>query len=316
MKTVTFKDFVGLQISGTIPIGACDSPYHLDKSEWITAQVESAGKFGTIISYDGTGITAGLHQYIAVYPRELNSQGPLWRLLNRIRQVCGDEGEWKAVNNMITEAGWVLGSEGVLRYREDGKLVLGGAIRDRLTGNADGKMPLSGPGYDRAVAWAQAFHELFVLTATHKTQRDVGLEHFLQMNDHTSLQHSKKGKKLTIQQAVYGDKHFSTLTDGDISVELEIAMSMYWSNSVNAPGAAVTRLCKVFDKVGVIDGGKPQGVPFARELITALGNTTFGRWDDDIPGGRYQRTRKAAMSIWPESYFVGPEAIMPADLPG
>jgi hypothetical protein len=62
----------------------------------------------------------------------------------------------------------------------------------------------------------------------------------------------------------------------------------------------------------------PPSVEFARELILGLGNTKFGRWDDDIRHGRYQRTRRVAKEsgLWPEELFVGADAIMPADLPG
>ncbi|MCZ2108032.1 MAG: hypothetical protein LC118_00410 [Dehalococcoidia bacterium] len=57
---------------------------------------------------------------------------------------------------------------------------------------------------------------------------------------------------------------------------------------------------------------------FAKLLIQKLGNNPFGRWDDDIRTGRYQRTRHHAMAsgLWPTKLFDGPEAIMPADLPG
>jgi hypothetical protein len=88
-------------------------------------------------------------------------------------------------------------------------------------------------------------------------------------------------------------------------------MSVYWSNSVNAPGHALKLLCRVADAYP-----SSRDPLFAKALVTALGNTSFGRWDDDIPGGRYQRTRLAAMQVWPFELFEGPTAIMPKDLVG
>lgn len=316
MKTVVYKDFVGLQISGTIPIDKCTSPYHIDKAEWLTAQVESGGRYGTVINYDGTGMTAGLHQCIAVFPRNLNAQGTLWKLLHKIRPKCESTGEWKALDKMFSDVGWSLGLDGVLRSIVDGRVIKGGEIRTQFTGGEDGKMPQSGAGYDQAVKWAQAFHEVFVHPSTFQAQRDGALELFIKSNDRTKMDDSKKAKTLTVQEAIYGSKHFSTLTDGDLLPDLDLAMSLYWSNSVNAPGAALSRLCVAYDKAGSPNEGKPQGAAFAQHLIAVLGNTTFGRWDDDIPGGRYQRTRKAAMALWPKEMFGGPNAIMPADLPG
>jgi hypothetical protein len=48
-------------------------------------------------------------------------------------------------------------------------------------------------------------------------------------------------------------------------------------------------------------------------LIKKLAITKYGRWDDDIPNGRYQRTRNFAAKIWPSELFVGNKAIMPKD---
>ena len=316
MRRIKFKDFAGVRIGGKQSIGECDSPYHLDRAEWITAMVESSGKFGTVISYDGTGITAGLHQCVAVLPRHLNTQGPLWKLLNRVRAVANETCEWQMLRDALAAEGWALGRDGVLRAIGTGKLVLGETMRSALTGSADGKMPSTGPGRKQAEEWARLFHELFMHPSTYKTQRNHGLEHFMKRNDRVKLRWSKSAPDLTIQEAVYGADHFSTMTDDDITPELDLAMSVFWSNTVNAPGAALKRLCMAYDKHGSKGVIALEGAVFARYLITKLGNTTFGRWDDDIPGGRYQRTRKWAMKVWPKHLFTGPNAIMPKDLPG
>jgi hypothetical protein len=53
-------------------------------------------------------------------------------------------------------------------------------------------------------------------------------------------------------------------------------------------------------------------------LIRALGTSSYGRWSDDIPNGRYQRTRDAARKSdhWDLDLFDGSNALMPKDLPG
>jgi len=316
MRRIKFKDFAGVRIGGKVDIGSNNSPYHIDRAEWITAMVESSGKFGTVISYDGTGITAGLHQCVAVLPRHLNTQGSLWRLLNRVRAVANETQEWQKLRAALAHEGWTLGRDGKLRKTSGGKLVFGKEMRAVLTGDADGKMPSSGPGRKAAEKWAELFHELFLHPSTFKVQRNYGLEHFMKRNDRVKLRWSKSAPDLTIQEAVYGAKHFSTMTDDDITPELDLAMALFWSNTVNAPGAALKRLCRAYDKHGSKGVIALEGAAFARHLITRLGNTSFGRWDDDIPGGRYQRTRKWAMKVWPKHLFTTPNAVMPKDLPG
>lgn len=109
----------------------------------------------------------------------------------------------------------------------------------------------------------------------------------------------------------------SALTD-EMTPEFDLAMAMFWSNTVNAPGAALRKLCQAADMLGreYGDFSEERQVKFAKRLVNKLGNTTFGRWDDDIPGGRYQRTRRAATKVYPRRLFVGPQAIMPKDLVG
>ena len=160
------------------------------------------------------------------------------------------------------------------------------------------------------------FHRVMIDPETYSVQVKVGQEHITKRASRTRLWMSNNSsyKKKTIQEAVYGNKHISAVTIiEDIEPELELAMCMFWSNTVNAPGAALKRLCRV---IHLKDSKGP--VAFAKALVRALGNTTFGRWDDDIKGGRYQRTRSAAMQsgLWNAELFRGKTAIMPKDLPG
>lgn len=316
MKLVKWKKYRGFRIRGDVPM---EEPYrtHLDRAAWLTAQVESGGKYGAVISYDGTGMTAGVHQAIAVYPRELKNedwnaaddQGPLWKLLKRIEAVYPEA----YVFGRITRMGWYIANDGTLRHSDSGKLVRGLDIRKELNGAASGVTPVRGGGRMRATAWAEAFSDCFSQPITYPVQDDFGKEHFVKRATRTRLRFTQKYKKVTIQDAVYGERHISCATLADLSPELDLAMSLFWSNSVNAPGFALKMICKVA-RFSPELGGKSTRT-FAKRLIHVLGTAKYGRWSDDIKGGRYQRSRDAAMKIWPKYLFEGKEAIMPARLP-
>jgi hypothetical protein len=88
----------------------------------------------------------------------------------------------------------------------------------------------------------------------------------------------------------------------DFDESWDLASAFFWSYCVNAPAMAR----KIFKKHGH-DPGK---------LIRALGKSRFGRWNADIKGGRYQRTRKHAMNatrLWPSELFLGTDAICPKE---
>ena len=97
MKRIKFGKYAGVKIKGKIPLEAPNSLSHLSWVSWLTAMVESDGKFGSVMNYDGTGMTAGIHQAIAVYPKapgdgnKKNEQGPMWKLMNRIWAMIGRE---------------------------------------------------------------------------------------------------------------------------------------------------------------------------------------------------------------------------------
>jgi hypothetical protein len=146
---------------------------------------------------------------------------------------------------------------------------------------------------------------------------EYGKEHTVKAAKRTKVESGRGGRKESIQRAVYGEKQLSRVTVGEISQELDLAMAMYWSNSVNAPGAARVRLERA---LRAIHPETPMTAPgrFARVLIRKLGNTGFARWDDDLKNGRYQRTRRYALKsdLWGRELFVGTNPIFPKNLPG
>ncbi len=327
MKRIKFKKYAGFKIKGTVaqqPVNFESS--HLDRAAWLTAEVESGGLFGGVMNYDGTGMTAGIHQGVAVYPRALadekvdNDQGPLWKLLARMRSTAPDCLQLLHLfEKLWGYHQWYLDDAGVLRARNDGKPVSGPDIRLELTGNKNGCAPTQGQRKELAEEWVQTFHEAFKHPATFDAQNNWGVAHFTKRADRTKLRFCKRpvNKKKTIHDVLYGSNfHISHPQElPHFSFAIDLANAVFWSNTVNAPSAALKVLCKVVDSVGTVYTKGTGTDGFSRALIKALGTSSYGRWDDDIKNGRYQRTRKAAMDVWPEEFFKK-DGIMPKDLEG
>lgn len=323
MRRIKFKKYAGVKIQGEV---AMDPPgsKHIEKASWLTAMVESGGDFGTVISYDGTGMTAGLHQAIAVYPRELanpddyalDDQGPLWKLVQR----CLDTGHlFQERYDLVSElynAGFEL-VNGVVREWPHGEVVDGKRLRLLLTGDADGEMPQKGEGRLQAERWAQLFSAFFSHPDTHAVQQAWGAEKLIKRIERTPLRYASapywRGRNI---QEVFYDReeipaYVGTVCSDEMVPEFDLAMCMWMSYTVNAPAIALKKICKlikVYNQHGTEE--------FSRRLVNALGNAKWGRWDDDIKNGRYQRTRKYAMQLFPRELFEGPKAIMPKNLVG
>lgn len=319
MRRVEFKKFAGVKIRGTEEMEKPTSNRHIDRAVWLTAHVESGGKFGCAMNYDGTGMTASIGQAIAVYPRGLaddvktNDQGPLWRVLNRI-QSSTSTWAWSELFEELKNIGWFVSEDGKCRSIKTGKLISGRAIRKEFTGSADGVMPIKGPDRRRAQQWAERFHSCFGHPSTFETQLALEKEHFVKRATRVKLRFCRDEvyRGCTLQEMIYDPHHISSITADQMGEGMDLAMCMYWSNSVNAPSFALKKFCRQ-----VIDN-KMCFYPFdrAKHIIQKLGNTPFARWDDDIKNGRYQRTRRYAMKLWPRHLFVGPDAIMPKNLVG
>lgn len=300
LPRIRFRDFVGTKIQGIKEYPKPTGGRHLDKASWLTSVVESGGKFGTVISYDGTGITAGIHQAVAVFPRALGRQGPLWSLLQSISDSVYCQELKSLESTLLTESGLILNS-GVVTDTK-GVPVTGKRLRAALTGSADGIMPESGPQRILAETYAQAFHSVFSSDVTFGIQVSYGQKHFISLSkEKLKSGHSIEDTLMSCMKV----SEFYPKTESEL--ELDLALSMLWSHSVNAPAIADSVISPILSS----------NIPRAdipRILIRRLGNNSFGRWDDDIPGGRYQRTRTAAMSLWPSEFFEGKRALMPKNI--
>jgi hypothetical protein len=314
--------------SGPVVIGT--TPYSVPTGErgesciyrthWLTAKVETGAKFGAIMMADGTAVTAGLDQFVLVYPKQVqkedfnavNNQGVLGKLLRRI-ELIGDqrlqETSVKPLWQRFKRSNLYVAQDGVLRYLNACKYQLGSIKFTVATGDiAHGAIlqntltPYRGvvlqSEWPIAKAWAEQFHKVFSDPATFRVQEEFGVERMIK-----NVRRRKLDSDLTAEHFFFGNTDITAATVDTIGPELDLAFAVWYSNSVNAPGTAMTVLhqCASTDKFS------------ADRLIRALATSKYGRWHWSIENGRYQRTRLAAKSsgLWPQSLFDGPTAIMP-----
>ena len=316
MKRITFNKYAGVNIPGKesmeLDVNKDGIVTHAERASWLTAMVESGGKFGNVMNYDGTGITAGIHQAIAVFPRDLDSTGTLWELMRDVGIACKASkcNAWDVLVDQFKRQGVIIGVDGKPR-NEKGIEVKGNALRELLTGDSNGLMPESGAGRKRAESFVFLFHDLMASPETFEAQVSFGVRHFSKWAKRGLRFCKKWDPELTLQHFAYGmeDRDLVSIRTDEMSKELDLAMCMFWSHSVNAPGYALQVFCKAADEV-------LSNEELPRVLVRRLATAQYGRWDDDIKNGRYQRTRSFAMQIWPEELFVRKDALMPKDFPG
>jgi hypothetical protein len=307
----SYGSYSGPRIRGKKSLDLRRDSSHMDRVLWLTSKVESGGNFGAVMAYDGTGMTAGLHQAIAVYPKELadddlnaaDDQGSLFALLASLPSDTTT-----ALRALFASEGWLLVGED-LRYADDtvvhigdvtvrakrNSLVYGDHIRDVFT-PVDGKVPRSGPRWEESKRWAVAFHEVFSNPKTFDAQIAFGVEHFNNTARRKKL--SVAGRTATLSEWLYGGS--------PLSMEADLAIAVFWSHSVNGPSVAYRILTSVLEK----DPTPSQG--FASRLLRDLAHSTYGRWNFSVRSGRWSRTRLAAKAsgLWPKEFFE-PTGIMP-----
>lgn len=325
VKWRSWKRYSGPMIRGTTKYVLEENSSHWERIVWLTAQVETGGRFGATTCYDGTGNTSGIIQGIAVYPRELShednnpadDQGPLWKMMEYIREDYPEL--LKPIEDEFKEIGWVIKGGHVKIINDDGSSgdpVNGRLIREELTPN-QGRVPRSGQQWIEAKNWALMFHNVFNDPRSFNAQIRFGI-------NHAKAIAKRKPNVLrgeSIESLIYTKdikKYIERFVEYD---PMDLAMAVFFSNTVNAPAMAFRKFKQANE---IFCRGKKNKNPdllsnsdreqFAKRLIRVLGNANFGRWNFRIATGRYQRTRKAAMKVWPKEMFVGPTAIMPRQL--
>jgi hypothetical protein len=281
---------------------------HSGRVALLTSLVESGGRLGTVMAYDGTGMTAGLIQCIAVLPRALDSfgssgkgidaQGSLWPLVEKIGEEFPDL--TARLNEEFNDAlGWEIRGGKVVKL-DSGIWVDARDLRNELS-PPHGVVPKFGEHWDSAKGWALIFHEIFSDPRTFILQRDEATRHFAGFR--TRAWGPLHGE--TIDSLVYNKIYNCDLVKGR---PLDLAIAVFLSFSVNAPRPALEILWETFkDTIDTERFHRDKEIQtLARNLVLGFKKSQYGNWQR-----RYERTRKEAKKIWPTPLFSGPNAIMP-----
>jgi len=288
IRHLKFRKFAGPSIRGTAKqnLASMDWP-HFDRALWLTSEVESGGRYGAVTMYDGTGVTAGLHQAIAVYPRNLKEQGLFFKLLHRIDAYVPTT--YFSLGSLMRGQQWSIAGDGKLRHAGSGATVSPKTFRNIVTPQ-NGVVPARGASWEQSKRWALAFHEIFADPDSFRAQGEFGREHFVKRCKR--LKHPKLDRH-TIEDLVYDGECLKANVFSDYPWT-DLAMATFWSHSVNGPSPALTRLARALKACPDVKDPR-----FAKVLLRQLANATYGRWVDDLKSGRWARTRREAMKVWP-----------------
>jgi len=315
VKWKQWKTYSGPVIHGTQKVYLPSNHSHWDRAVWLTSQVETGGVYGSTVAYDGTANTSGIIQAIGVYPRELahpdnsvsDGQGPLWKLLEYVKKDAPQL--LSRLEDEFIEIGWEIRA-GKIYPTSDGLStglpINGRNIRNELT-PIDGKVPRYGTAWQEAKNWVLIFHDIFSDPKSFPSQFRFGIEHLQATAKRTPLSLNRK----SIESLLY-KRDLSTAEQFSTQAPLDLALCILFSNSINAPAIAFQRLSAALKVVPIPSLWNSQReIAFSKALVRSLGTADYGRWNFKIASGRYQRTREAAKTLWPEHFFSGPEAIMP-----
>lgn len=259
---------------------------HIRRALWLSAKVENNATFGTVQSYDGCGMSGGLEHQVAVYPRNLSSQGTIFKTINTFPAPT-----LQRLTRELTGIGWEINpNTGMLVNKTTGKMITGEEIRDEFT-PVSGVVPASGPFFERGKIWIEIFAELFSDPRTFEAQILAGEQ---RIGSFDALERNVYGTRLSAGSNI--PKNLKCTVD--VNNDEDLALCVYHCFKVNAP--AVARTC-LKATAPYNDNLWPQ------RLINTLAIKQYGNWDT-----RYKKTRSIAMNsgLWPQELF-GQGGIMP-----
>ena len=284
VRFVGYRDKKGFVVRGGPKVEPSRTDRHMARTFYLVSQLEAAN-WGTVQNYDGAGMSAGPLHVIAVYP-STGGQGPLWSMLRRIFSDSSAPAV-EALRRRLGALGWSLGADGVLRDAS-GAAVSGATIREQLSG-PNGRVPDSGPGHDRAKAWALAFHEAFVDPSSYPGQYEGTVDWLTANFGSEADAYSKYVPALAGKSDAEVKSWVRTATLGQVSPYLDLAMSVYHAFSVNAPGKAK----QILDRVLAMNLDVKN---FAKTLTKQLGDDSYGNWRER---GRKTKIAAARSGLWP-----------------
>jgi len=321
MRVKKFKNYSGFVVYGREDI--MDHLYivpdyeenHLERAFLVTFLVECGGLFGTVMNYDGTGMTAGPCQNILVYPRHLrdssvkNDQGPLCKLLREIELIGGIDG-LKSLFDLFREHRIYLAQDGKFRWSCDidevhggeaydffaGDLVPGNILRAVVMQEKTGNVPSDSKRRNIAEKFVLLFHRIFSDRKTFSLQKSFEIQKFIDYSRRQTIR-TKKGK--TIEGVLYSDINRTTIHD--LGQELDLAMNLFWCFLFNAPSKAKVVLSKAINKSDGLDKKD-----LAKNIIIDFATNNFAHWNWRVKNGRYERFRTAAktLDLWEDSLFA------------
>lgn len=290
-RWVTYKHYSGYVVDGGPPVQLPESHMHLHimRAVWLASRLE-APRYGSVQGYDGAGMSGGLLHNIAVMPQSME-QGSFFELLSRV--MTASPSDAADVKLSLAQKGWHVAPDGWLRDSTGAK-VSAQNIRNEFSG-PDGKVPRAGS--DRQRAWAEMFHRLFAAPGTHLAQMSYAAEWLARGNSKAESEVYRYYARLD---------SVVSLPSAQLPPEVDLAMCVYHSFSVNAPGIASACLSSP-----VAEDSKR----FAKKVIRALGKRKYARWTDEPGdgGNRYDKTRTAVWEcgLWPQDLA---RELMPRDL--
>lgn len=298
-KWRTLGGYSGPVITGTMkspPITAAEKR-HVVRADYITFMVESGGLFGGIMGADGTVITAGRGQHAMVLPR-VNAIGDLPRLIQLMASTKSEAVE-DLTSAMKKLAGLWINQHGTLMSSSSGRGAAT-AVEVRMAMSvADGKVPSSGPDWDRAAQWAVTFSNAFADPSTFLVQEQYDQTQLI--DDFNKLKIGSGAARDLVAPIVYGSQMTSSMIVGaTVSEDLDLIMCMWHSFKVNAP----TEARKVLEKAITLDNvADPDPMRPVASIPMLLATSSYGRWNKSIPNGRWDRTLKIVRQskIWSDA---------------
>ena len=317
--------YSGPVIYGTEVVKPPNGPFHAGRAFWLTGQVETGNRLGSVMMADGTGFTIGIDQHIAVYPRELaaedfnaaDDQGGAFALLAAMEVA-------HAPVRMLWEAfeqrGWYVAPDGTLRWidsgthkvgtrkleHQGGDLVHGATIRDTVT--PKGGKVTKVCQKEQAREWAAMLHELTRAPSSRDVQVAFGVKHLCHRVRTRKLRLADHRRRVTFQKAVYGSENIERIKMTDLGPKYDLALCVFHSYTVNAPSVAFKLMEDTIKGMGGFDPTcEASREVFAGAILLKLKRKKYGRWDK-----RWARTRKAAMEVgwWDEALFKRPHGLM------
>lgn len=308
-----YKNHSGLQINGTISVTlpAKYKSNHMWRAFYLTAQLE-APKWGSVQSYDGAGISGGPFHYTAYSPSS-GKQGSLFSLLRAIELGLGTQRNknLEALWKLFKECGWFVARDGKLRDINEGYEIKGIDILKEFA-PPNGAVPKNKDSgyYIHAERIALAFYNLLSDPATFHAQTEHAIEYLVRGQKALEIQAYSTLMGYQDKDVINSPEIITISEDINengphLKYDEDLAMCVYHSHSVNAPGPARNCLQQAMSASYI-----------PKRLIHLLGTSNYGRWHDTKDGrNRYDRTRLAAIKskLWSESLFSD-DGIMPENI--